>query len=184
MDHDEAFGEMLAQFARADVRYTTLEEAWIQSGYASPLLGYLLARFPEAAAFDQVLRFLEAVGTQLGDAAEKTLPLMAGVRDATQGERNRAASAAGDARNHAVMAKRPAAAAFADAVDHVLQVWADPQDEQGGNAPFPRASATVTALVSSLQLHQGSSEADPQARAQVRQQLLETFQRAVPTAGI
>lgn len=160
---------LLAVFTAAKLEFSSADQAWAEAVQLSPLLGYVVALFPHSpASFELCVAWLK-LGAQRLELDLAPVNRLADAREASKAGRNRAAFELGSLRNEAVLAGRPAQAAFADAAAHLAEVWADPADEE--NDAFARAAAASQALITATVCAEGKTD-DAAARAVARKRWL------------
>lgn len=168
---------LLAVFSSAKLQFVSADEAWTNAVHVSPLVGYVLALFPSSpASFELCVAWLR-LGAQRLELDPAPIGRLAEARDASLAGRNRAAFDLGSLRNEAVLARRPAQAALADAVTHIAEVWADPTAAE--NDAFARAAAASKALISATLLTEGKPD-DVAAREVARSRWLGWLRECSP----
>ncbi|MCP3098035.1 hypothetical protein LZ198_03990 [Myxococcus sp. K15C18031901] len=172
---DSVDAALLALFQRSDLPYDTVEDAWRRSAFLAPLVGWVAARFPEERAFRVCADWLARLAERIPEA-KPAADLFAQAADTSQGphQANVVAGRLGDLRNASILARRPAAAAFADGASDLAEVWAaatkGPADDESD--PWARARAASHALVTAWVLHAGQDPEDKALRAAATKELL------------
>ncbi|MFY2562825.1 hypothetical protein ACN469_34850 [Corallococcus terminator] len=171
---------MLALFQANEIHFDSAEDAWARAEHLSPLLGWLTAQFPDEGAFQTCAEWLRQCAERIPDAK----PAAKRFAQARSGEHPRqahlVASQLGDLRNASVLARKPVAAAFADAASHLAEVWAavttGEVDEE--TEPFSRARQASQAMVAAWLGHQGLDSKDSPSRRKAQGELLDLLRQA------
>ncbi|WPB73762.1 hypothetical protein KYC5002_32575 [Archangium violaceum] len=170
---------LLAMFHEAGIPFDSVEDAWRRSEHLSPLLGWLTASFPDEAAFQTCSEWLRLCASRV-DGGEPAAALFAQARGNAPRQAHVAAGKLVDLRNECILARRPAAAAFADAANHLCEVWTavTTHEEDGETEPWGRAKAAAVAMVTAWLYQQELEEEDKQARLLARAELTRLLREA------
>lgn|GEM_PF-2846508 len=177
---------MLALFQANDIHFDSAEDAWARAEHLYPLLGWLVAHFPDERAFRSCAEWLRLCTGRIQDAR----PSAERFAQALSGEHPRrahlVASALGDLRNAAVLDKKPAAAAFADAASHLAEAWAAVTTGEVDDAsePWSRAQEAAQAMVTAWLGYQGLDSKDGPSRRKAQEELLDLLRQARRSGGL
>lgn len=177
---------MLALFQANGLHFDSAEDAWARAEHLSPLLGWLVARFPDERAFQACAEWLRLCAERIPDAkpaAERFAQALSGTHPRRA---HLAASALGDLRNAATLGSKPAAAAFADAASHLAEVWAavTTGEVDGETEPWSRAREATRALVTAWLTHQGVDSEDKPSRRKAQGELVDLLRQARMSGGL
>jgi len=178
---------LLASYRRSGIQYDTVEEAWRQSRHLGPLVGWVLARFPDERAFRVCAAWLARCVERIPEAKPAAdLFAQATAREQGPHQANVVAGRLGDLRNEAIMAGKPAVAAFADGASDLAEAWAAATTGQVDAEvdPWARGRTASKALVTAWAAHSGWSPEDREARAQATRALLDLLRECRAAGGL
>ncbi|MCE9669750.1 hypothetical protein LY474_18290 [Myxococcus stipitatus] len=184
---DTVDAALLACYQRSGIQYDTVEEAWRQSQHLSPLVGWVLARFPDERAFRVCADWLARCAERIPEAKPAAdLFAQATAREKGPHQANVVAGRLGDLRNGAIMAGKPAVAAFADGASDLAEVWAAATTGQVDAEvdPWARGRTASKALVTAWAGHAGLDSDDKAARAQATKALLDLLRECRAAGGL
>ncbi|WP_246357206.1 hypothetical protein [Pyxidicoccus fallax] len=166
-------------FHEAGFPFESVDAAWRGSEHLYPLLGSLTASFPDARAFQTCAEWLRLCAAHI-EGSEPAAALFARACSEVPRQSHIVASGLGDLRNECILARRPAAAAFADSASHLCEAWAavstgEVDDE---TEPWARAKAAAKAMVTAWLYQQGLEEEDKEARTRARVELTRLLRTA------
>lgn len=170
---------LLAMFHEAGIPFDSVDDAWQRAEHLSPLLGWLTASFPDEESFRTCSEWLRLCASRI-DGGEPAASLFAQARGNAPRQAHVAAGKLVDLRNECILARRPAAAALADAANHLCEVWAavTTHEEDGETEPWGRAKAAAVAMVTAWLYQQNLKEEDKQARIIARVELTRLLREA------
>ncbi|WP_241759271.1 hypothetical protein [Pyxidicoccus parkwayensis] len=160
--------------------FESVDDAWLHAEHLYPLLGWLTASFPDAHAFQTCAEWLRLCAARI-EGSEPSAVLFAQARsDAPPRQAHIVASRLGDVRNEHILARKPAAAAFADAASHLAEAWAaiTTQEVESEDEPWARAKAAAAAMVTAWVYQRGLGDEDKEARKQARVELTRMLRSA------
>jgi hypothetical protein len=173
---------LLAMFHEAGIHFESADDAWQRAEHLYPLLGWLTASFPDERAFRSCAEWLRLCASRI-DGSEPAAALFAQARLDSPRQAHIVAGGLVDLLNERVLARQPAAAAFADAANNLCEVWAavttDEMDAE--TEPWARAKAAAAAMVTAWLYQQGLEEQDKEARALARVELTRLLRTARTT---
>lgn len=180
---DSPSTRLLSLFQQAGIPFESVEEAWQRAEHLWPLLGWLTARFPDASAFQTCAAWLRLCASHLDDNGSAAL--FAQARSDAPRQAHVVAGKLVDVRNASVLARRPASAAFADAANHLCEVWAavTTQETDAETEPWARAKAAATAMVTAWIYQHDLDEQDKAARKRASAELIQLLREARTEAG-
>ncbi|WNG40285.1 hypothetical protein F0U61_46345 [Archangium violaceum] len=175
---------LLAMFHEAGIHFESAEDAWRRAEHLSPLLGWLTASFPEERAFQTCVEWLRLCSSRV-EGSEAVPTLFARARSDSPRQAHVVAGGLVDLRNELILARKPAAAAFADAANHLCEVWAAVAtgEQDAETEPWARAKAAAVAMVTAWLKQQGLDEKEREARTQARIELTRILRTARATSG-
>ncbi|PTL77055.1 hypothetical protein [Vitiosangium sp. GDMCC 1.1324] len=161
---------MLALFQGAGIQFESAEDAWRRAEHLYPLLGWLTARFPDERAFGTCAEWLRLCASRIEDAAPAAELFAQARSGAHPRQAHIVAGKLGDLRNEWILARKPAAAAFADAASHLCEVWAavTTGEMDAETEPWARGKAAAGAMVTAWLYQQGLKEDDKAEREKAR----------------
>lgn len=170
---------LLAMFHEAGIHFESADDAWQRAEHLFPLLGWLTASFPDEWAFRTCAEWLRRCASRI-DGSEPAAELFAQARSDAPRQAHVVAGRLVDLRNEHVLARRPAAAAFADAANHLCEVWAavTTDETDAETEPWARAKAAAAAMVTAWLYQQGLEEQDKEARTLARVELIRLLRSA------
>ena len=175
---------MLAMFHEAGIHFESADDAWRRAEHLYPLLGWLTASFPEERAFQTCVEWLRLCASHI-EGGEMVPTLFAQARSNAPRQAHGVARGLVDLRDERILAGKPAAAAFADAANHLCEVWAavTTKEEDAETEPWARAKAATTAMVTAWLYQQDLDEQDKAARTLARLELTRLLRTARTTSG-
>ncbi|MBZ4419551.1 hypothetical protein [Myxococcus sp. RHSTA-1-4] len=175
---------LLFIFQQSGIHFESVEDAWRRAEHLYPLLGWLTASFPDARAFETCVEWLRLCAARI-KGSEPAAALFARARSGAPRQAHVVAGGLVDLRNENILARRPAAAAFADAANHLCEVWAavttDERDAE--TEPWARAKAASAAMVTAWVYQQELEEQDKEARSRARVELTQLLRAARETVA-
>nr|QKW93795.1 hypothetical protein [Vitiosangium cumulatum] len=170
---------MLALFQGAGIHFESAEDAWRRAEHLYPLLGWLTSSFPDERAFLTCAEWLRRCAERIEDA-RPAAELFAQARSGAPRQAHVVAGRLVDLRNEWILAKKPAAAAFADAANHLCEVWAavTTGEVDAETEPWARAKAAAVAMVTAWLYQQGLEEDDKAERERARVDLTRLLRTA------
>ncbi|NTX55528.1 hypothetical protein [Myxococcus sp. CA039A] len=178
--------QLLALFQANDLHFDSAEDAWARAEHLSPLLGWVVAHFPDERAFQTCAAWLSLCAEHIQDAKPAAERFAQARSGAHPRQAHIVASKLGDVRNASILARKPAAAAFADAASHLAEVWAavttGEVDEE--TDPWARARGASQAMVTAWVEHQGLGSKDNPGRQKALGELLDLLRQARRAGGL
>jgi hypothetical protein len=169
-------------FHEAGIHFESADDAWQRAEHLYPLLGWLTASFPDEKAFRTCAEWLRVCASRI-DGSEPAAALFAQARTGSPRQAHISAGGLVDLRNECILARKPAAAAFADAANHLCEVWAavTTHEADAETEPWGRAKAAAAAVVTAWLYQQGLEEQDKEARRLARLELTRLLRAARAT---
>ncbi|WP_338868942.1 hypothetical protein [Myxococcus stipitatus] len=158
--------QMLDIFQANHIHFGSAEEAWARAEHLFPLLGWVVAHFPNPQAFQVCAEWLRLCAARIEDA-RPAAELFAQARSSVHPRQAHiVAGQLGDLRNQWILEKKPAAAAFADSASDLAETWAaiTTGESDGETGAWARAKAATRAMVTAWVEHQGLDSEDSSLR--------------------
>jgi hypothetical protein len=184
MTTESPSSRMLSIFHDGGIDFESADDAWRRAEHLYPLLGWLTASFPDTRAFQTCAEWLRLCATHI-EGGEPAAALFTRAGSDAPRQAHAVASGLVDLRNECVLAQRPAAAAFADAANHLCEVWAAvlAHEADAETESWDRAKAATTAMVTARLYQQGLEEQDKEARTRARVELTRLLRTARETVS-
>jgi hypothetical protein len=158
-------------------------DAWAKTKYVTLMLAWLVGEQPTRAGTDALGRLLDHVRGELSSGDHKGADAGRAVLEraiaGTVKVRNRAAFDLAGLRDEAVVAKKPALAAFVDALAHTAEALASHADGDTAT-PVRRGIEVGRSLLFSLAERRKGDGEDRAARAAVSRELADELRKALP----
>lgn len=161
----------LAHAAAVGLSGVTIEQAWARMPLFAPLLALALVR---QGVDGVVLATIRAAATDVPDAD------IGDALAALSAPSNRAVNTVAEARDEAILARKPSRAALLDAIQHALEGALAREDGDGAEA-YARGIETGRALTAALASARGRDASDQTERGEIVRGLLERLRSASPT---
>ncbi|QSQ17726.1 hypothetical protein [Myxococcus landrumensis] len=185
-DSETPSARLLDIFQANDLPFDSAEAAWARAEHLFPLLGWVVAHFPNPLAFQTCAEWLSLCAARIEDA-RPAAELFAQARSTVHlRQAHIVAGGLGDLRNQWILEKKPAAAAFADSASDLAETWAaiTTGEADGETEAWARAKAATRAMVTAWVVHQGLDSEDPAQRRQAQVSLVGLLRDARAKSGL